>query len=110
MPHSLCPRARRAAPEPTCPTACALQQEKPLRGGAHARQPESSPHLPQLEKAQVQQQRHNKFKNPTISMCVFVWKNREVIIMVFCFFFEVIKYSKTDFGDVAFIYEYTKTH
>ena len=43
-------------------------------------------------------------------MCVFVWKNREVIIMVFCFFFEVIKYSKTDFGDVAFIYEYTKTH
>ena len=30
-------------------------------------------------------------------------------MMVF-FFSEVIKYSKTDFGDVAFIYEYTKTH
>ena len=29
--------------------------------------------------------------------------------MVF-FFFEVLKYSKTNFGDVAFIYEYTKTH
>ena len=26
------------------------------------------------------------------------------------FFFEVLKYSKTNFGDVAFIYEYTKTH
>lgn len=25
-------------------------------------------------------------------------------------FFEVIKYSEADFGDVAFIYEHTKTH
>ena len=92
-----------------CPRACALQQEKPLRGGAHARQPESSPHLPQLEKAQVQQQRHNKFKNPTyfhVCMCV----EEQGGDYYGFFFFEVLKYSKTNFGDVAFIYEYTKTH
>lgn len=37
-----------------------------------------------------------------------MWKSREVTIMVV--FFEVIKYSEADFGDVAFIYEHTKTH
>ena len=35
--------------QPTCPRACAMQQEKPQQGEAHASQ-QSSPGLPQLEK------------------------------------------------------------
>ena len=52
-------------PEPLSPhsKACALQQEKPLQWGAGERQLESSPLLPQLEKACVQQWRPNATKN-----------------------------------------------
>ena len=43
--------------KPTCPRACALQQEKPLQREAHALQLESSPWPPQLKKALVHQWR-----------------------------------------------------
>ena len=48
--------------EPTCPGACALQREKPRRGGACALQWESSPRSRQLEKspAQTKAQRSQK--------------------------------------------------
>ena len=41
--------------QPVDPKAHALQQEKPLHWEVHTLQLKSSPHLPQLEKASVQQ-------------------------------------------------------
>ena len=43
--------------KPACPRAWALQQEKPQQSEARAPQRESSPCLPQLEKAGAKQQR-----------------------------------------------------
>ena len=42
------------------PEACAPQQERPLQWEAHAAQPESSPHSPQLEKPHAQRQPHSQ--------------------------------------------------
>ena len=44
------------------PRASALQQKKSLQGEAGALQLESSPHLPQLEKAHMQQRRPSAVK------------------------------------------------
>ena len=49
--------------KPTHPTAHAPQQEKPLQWEAYAPQLESSSHLPQVEKARVQQPRPTTDKN-----------------------------------------------
>ena len=52
--------------EPKHSRACALQQEMPPQRETHAPQLESSPSLPQLEKAQEQQQRPSATKNKYI--------------------------------------------
>ena len=49
------------------PTAYALQQEEPPQHVACTQQLESSPHLLQLEKAQVQQQRPSTTKSKYIN-------------------------------------------
>ena len=46
-----------ATTEAHAPRACASQREKPAQCKAHAPQPESSPHSPQLEKAHANQLR-----------------------------------------------------
>ena len=48
---------------PTCPTACAPQQKKPLQGEALTAQPESSSHSPQLGNARLQQPSPSTAKN-----------------------------------------------
>ena len=53
--------------EPVHPGACALRQEKPAQGEAHAPQLESCPRSLQLEKKPVQQQRPSTVENKSIS-------------------------------------------
>lgn len=60
VPQLLGPRATTI--EACAPRACVLP-EKPGQRDAHAPQPESSPHLPQQEKALGQQQRPQAAKN-----------------------------------------------
>ena len=55
-----------ATVNPSCPSAFALQQEKPLPWEAHGLQLESNPHSLQLVKARVQQRRPSTAKNPKI--------------------------------------------
>ena len=58
--------------KPVCLEPVLCQQEKPTQQAACARQLESSPHSPQLEKAQAQQQRPNAAKNGQMKFTKFL--------------------------------------